>query len=66
MQELDQVLNGNHALTSDTEKAAKSLISGQTPITWLKIWDGPEQASTYITMVVDKTSALTTWLKLVR
>lgn len=49
-------------LTSDTEKVATDLLTGNVTNTWCTIWDGPSNPNAWIRLVNKKAQALRGWI----
>lgn len=54
---------GQQLVTKPVQGVASSLMNHETPAEWLKLWDGPEDPIQWLKAVMQKTSALATWLE---
>jgi dynein heavy chain 2 len=58
---LKKVIYGSDLLTPEISTVGNSLIKGEVPASWEKIWEGPEAALQYLQVLVGKKKALTSW-----
>jgi len=58
---LTKVINGTTLLTPDIQRLAQALLRNETPMTWAKLWDGPEDPLVWCRQAVGKTIALGSW-----
>ena len=60
------VLDGKSDLTNYVKNQIVSLIKFAVPSEWTEKWDGPENISEYLHLVVKKTLALENWFKMMQ
>eukprot|EP01013_Petalomonas_cantuscygni_P031315 TRINITY_DN574_c0_g2_i2.p1 TRINITY_DN574_c0_g2~~TRINITY_DN574_c0_g2_i2.p1 ORF type:complete len:4342 (+),score=1501.02 TRINITY_DN574_c0_g2_i2:256-13281(+) len=64
--DLKKVLDGTMILSQQLAKLAAFLMKDETPPSWDKLWEGPEQVVRWLTLAVKKAVALETWVKKAR
>ncbi|KAJ3042257.1 Cytoplasmic dynein 2 heavy chain 1 [Rhizophlyctis rosea] len=57
---VSKVIRGTMLVTNDILDIATSLMKGETPETWLSLWEGPEEPQTYLRECVTKGLAVDT------
>jgi dynein heavy chain 2 len=55
---IDNASRGNLVLTNDLLGLSSKIIKGETPDGWLDLWNGPEQAITFLQEIVENTIAI--------
>ncbi|XP_070553238.1 cytoplasmic dynein 2 heavy chain 1-like isoform X2 [Ptychodera flava] len=60
---LSKVIRGTMLLTSDVQAMATSLLKQETPMSWLRRWDGPEDPIHFLRSLVARTMALQHWVE---
>ncbi|ESO93665.1 hypothetical protein LOTGIDRAFT_209197 [Lottia gigantea] len=60
---LSKVIRGSQLLTSDTQNLAAALLNQETPISWLKSWDGPEDPVQYLRGLVNRAQSMQSWVE---
>jgi len=60
--DLKKVIDGTLILSQSLAKLAGFLMKDETPPSWDRLWEGPEQVVGWLTLVVKKTIALETWV----
>lgn len=61
---LYRVIKGTALLTPEVQQAALALLRRETPVAWLKLWDGSDDPLVWLRLVASKTLALCSWLAL--
>ncbi|KAK7096855.1 hypothetical protein V1264_003902 [Littorina saxatilis] len=59
---LSKVIRGTQLLTSEVQKLAAALLEQETPMSWLKQWDGPEEPIQYLKGLIARASAIQAWV----
>jgi len=59
---INRILNKEEMLTDKSQKEATSLLKGEVPANWETQWEGPENPSEWIRVVIKKANALLGWL----
>ncbi|KAK6172722.1 hypothetical protein SNE40_016326 [Patella caerulea] len=60
---LSKVIRGTQLLNSDTQNLAAALLNQETPIVWLKSWDGPEDPIQYLRGLVNRAQSMQSWVE---
>ena len=50
-------------VTKSVQEVAGSLMHHETPASWMKLWEGPEDPVQWLKAIMLKTNALATWLE---
>ena len=58
---ISKIIRGTALLNEKTKKVASSLLKQQTPESWQKLWQGPEDPSVYIKTIVAKVQEVRKW-----
>ena len=61
LENLTKIINGSALLTPDIQRLAQALLRNETPMSWAKLWDGPEDPLVWCRQAVAKTIALGNW-----
>ncbi|XP_063840903.1 LOW QUALITY PROTEIN: cytoplasmic dynein 2 heavy chain 1-like [Scylla paramamosain] len=59
---LSKVIRGTLLLTTEVQKLAESLLRQETPGSWLKLWDGPEDPLEYLRSLVRRALGIGRWV----
>lgn len=57
-QKLEGILFGNDILVTELEEIGKTLLRGETPSKWRKIWEGPDLISDWLKIFIQKLNHL--------
>ncbi|XP_071483964.1 LOW QUALITY PROTEIN: cytoplasmic dynein 2 heavy chain 1-like [Diadema antillarum] len=60
---LSKVIRGTSLLTSEVQKLAAALLKQETPLSWQKKWEGPEDPVLYLKTIVARTTAIQGWME---
>ncbi|XP_050416302.2 cytoplasmic dynein 2 heavy chain 1 [Patella vulgata] len=60
---LSKVIRGTQLLNSETQNLAAALLNQETPIVWLKSWDGPEDPIQYLRGLVSRAQSMQSWVE---
>jgi dynein heavy chain 2 len=58
LSELTKILRGTVLLSNHVQEIGQSLLKGETPKSWLDIYEGSERAITYMETIIKKTIAI--------
>ena len=57
---------GSQLLNKSVQEVAGALMHHETPPSWIKLWDGPEDPVQWLKAIMQKTNALSVWLEKVQ
>ncbi|XP_042221258.1 cytoplasmic dynein 2 heavy chain 1-like isoform X2 [Homarus americanus] len=60
--QLSKVIRGTLLLTADVQKLADSLLRQETPGSWQKLWDGPEDPLEYLRSLIRRALGIEKWV----
>ncbi len=63
---ISKVLQGQAMLTPAIQSIATELLKGSLPVIWEKLWDGPQNPSSWIRLVNKKGVSLCNWVQRVQ
>ena len=60
------LIQGTQLLNKSVQEVAGALMHHETPASWNKLWDGPEDPVQWLKAIMQKTNALSVWLEKVK
>jgi dynein heavy chain 2 len=60
LDQISKIISGLQQMTNDLQQIVFALIKGETPVTWLSLWEGPETVSVFMKSLIEKTILVNT------